>query len=69
MGSLGEWVKGKMAKPFDDVVFNPDTPLKKVVGPVQTQFGFHLIRVTMRETDEMLQHRRSMAKIYARKEF
>lgn len=45
-GDLGEFGKGMMVKEFDDVVFSAE--LNKVQGPVQTQFGFHLIEVTSR---------------------
>ncbi len=34
-------------KEFDEVVFTGD--LNKVLGPVKTQFGYHLIEVTSRE--------------------
>lgn len=45
-GDLGEFSKGQMVKEFDDVVFGAE--LGKTHGPVQTQFGFHLIEVTSR---------------------
>jgi peptidyl-prolyl cis-trans isomerase C len=45
-GDLGEFAQGQMVKEFDDVVFSGD--LGKVHGPVQTQFGFHLIEITSR---------------------
>jgi peptidyl-prolyl cis-trans isomerase C len=35
-----------MVKEFDQVVFTGE--VGKVLGPVQTQFGFHLIEVTKR---------------------
>jgi len=35
-----------MVKEFDDVVFTAD--LNSVEGPVQTQFGYHLLEVTSR---------------------
>jgi peptidyl-prolyl cis-trans isomerase C len=35
-----------MVKEFDTVVFSAD--VGKVVGPVKTQFGYHLIEVTSR---------------------
>jgi len=47
-GDLGEFGKGMMVKEFDDVVFSAE--LNKVQGPVQTQFGFHLIEVTSRDS-------------------
>jgi len=45
-GELGEFSPGQMVEEFDDVVFNGD--LEKIHGPVQTQFGFHLIEITSR---------------------
>ena len=45
-GSLGEFFRGQMVPEFDKVVFTGD--LNKVLGPVKTQFGFHLIEVTKR---------------------
>jgi len=45
-GNLGEFLPGQMVKEFDDVVFNRE--VGKVHGPVQTQFGFHLIEITSR---------------------
>ncbi len=35
-----------MVKPFDDAVFKGE--LLKVLGPVRTKFGFHLIKVLYR---------------------
>jgi len=45
-GDLGEFTEGQMVKEFDQVVFNDE--VGKVHGPVQTQFGFHLIEITSR---------------------
>ena len=45
-GALGEFSPGQMVQEFDQVVFNKD--IGKVHGPVQTQFGFHLIEITSR---------------------
>jgi len=46
-GDLGSFSPGQMVKEFDEVVFSGDTG--KVHGPVQTQFGFHLIEITSRD--------------------
>ena len=43
-GDLGSFAPGQMVKEFNDVVFTGE--LNKVHGPVQTQFGFHLIEIT-----------------------
>lgn len=45
-GALGTFRPGQMVKEFDTVVFNAE--LGKVHGPVKTQFGYHLIDITMR---------------------
>ena len=45
-GALGEFYPGQMVAEFDQVVFSED--VGKVHGPVQTQFGFHLIEITSR---------------------
>lgn len=45
-GDLGEFSPGQMVQEFDTVVFSGD--LGKVHGPVQTQFGYHLIEITSR---------------------
>jgi peptidyl-prolyl cis-trans isomerase C len=46
-GDLGEFSPGMMVPEFDKVVFS--CAVGEVQGPVQTQFGFHLIEVTARE--------------------
>ena len=48
-GSLGTFSQGQMVKEFDQIVFNE--ALRKVHGPVKTQFGFHLIEITSRTED------------------
>ena len=45
-GDLGEFSKGQMVPEFDTVVFGGE--LNQTHGPVQTQFGFHLIEITSR---------------------
>jgi len=46
-GDLGSFGPGMMVPEFDKVVFSAD--VGTVQGPVQTQFGYHLIEVTSRE--------------------
>jgi peptidyl-prolyl cis-trans isomerase C len=45
-GDLGTFTQGQMVKEFDDIVFSGE--LNKVLGPVKTQFGYHLIEITKR---------------------
>ena len=45
-GELGEFTQGQMVPEFDQVVFTGE--LGKVHGPVQTQFGYHLLEITSR---------------------
>ncbi|MGH8629410.1 MAG: peptidylprolyl isomerase, partial [Burkholderiales bacterium] len=43
-GSLGEFERGFMAKPFEDAVFGMQRA-GEITGPVQTQYGYHIIRL------------------------
>lgn len=45
-GELGEFRQGQMVPEFDKVVFND--ALNVVHGPIQTQFGYHLLETTSR---------------------
>ena len=45
-GALGEFGPGQMVAEFDKVVFTGE--VGKVLGPVKTQFGYHLIKITSR---------------------
>jgi peptidyl-prolyl cis-trans isomerase C len=46
-GNLGTFGPGEMVREFDTVVFSGE--LHKVLGPVKTQFGYHLLEVTSRK--------------------
>jgi parvulin-like peptidyl-prolyl isomerase len=50
-GSLGEFAPGKMVPEFDSVVFDEKYEVNDVVGPIKTQFGYHLIKVTDRRLE------------------
>ncbi len=47
-GDLGYFGRGTMVKEFEDAAFN--APIGKVIGPVRTEFGYHLIYITDRVT-------------------
>lgn len=42
-GDLGTFGRGQMVKEFDEAVFTAE--VGKILGPVKTDFGYHLIRV------------------------
>ena len=42
-GDLGEFGRGQMVPEFDKAAFEAE--IGQVIGPVQTQFGYHLIKV------------------------
>ena len=46
-GNLGTFGRGQMVPEFDQAVFEGE--LGKVIGPVKTQFGYHLIFIDSRE--------------------
>mmetsp|Transcript_21574 Transcript_21574/g.31910 ORF Transcript_21574/g.31910 Transcript_21574/m.31910 type:complete len:166 (+) Transcript_21574:63-560(+) len=47
-GSLGSFYPGTMVAEFDAAIFNPDTKIGQIIGPVQTKFGYHIIVVEKR---------------------
>lgn len=46
-GDLGSFGRGQMVPEFDKAVFTGEVGV--VQGPIQTQFGYHLLEVTSRE--------------------
>ncbi len=43
--NLGYFSKGQMVKPFEDACFNPNNKPGSIVGPVKTEFGYHIIHI------------------------
>jgi peptidyl-prolyl cis-trans isomerase C len=52
-GSLGRFKRHTMAPPFDNMCFDPDSPLGTTLGPIQTQFGWHLIYIHKRRVPKV----------------
>jgi len=50
-GDLGWFNKGKMVKPFEEAAFK--TSPGQIVGPVKTQFGYHVIKVIAKDNREV----------------
>lgn len=50
-GDLGEFTRGQMVPEFEEAVFNAE--VGEVVGPIETQFGYHVIEVTERVEPEL----------------
>ena len=46
-GDLGVFGPGQMVREFDEVVFSGE--LGQIHGPIQTQFGYHLIDIVRRD--------------------
>lgn len=50
-GDLGEFFEGDMAKEFNDAVFK-NGKVGQAIGPVKTQFGYHIIEIMSLQDDE-----------------
>lgn len=62
-GSLGEFGKGQMVKEFEDAAFNAE--IGTVVGPVKTQFGYHLILVEAKNEASVMAFDEVRGQIYS----
>ena len=49
-GDLGEFFEGDMVKEFNDVVFKGK--VGQIIGPIKTQFGYHIIEIMSLKDDE-----------------
>ena len=47
-GDLGWFGRGQMVGPFEEAAFSGE--IGEVVGPVETQFGYHLIQILGKDT-------------------
>jgi peptidyl-prolyl cis-trans isomerase C len=45
-GELGEFSSGEMVEEFDKIVFGGE--VGKIHGPIETEYGFHLVEITSR---------------------
>ena len=52
-GDLNFFAKGRMVPEFENAVFAAGVGTGDVLGPVETQFGYHIIKVTDRQTTEL----------------
>lgn len=44
-GSLGQAPRGSFVAPFEEAIWSGPAEVGEVLGPVETQFGYHVIRV------------------------
>ncbi|HEX7342722.1 MAG TPA: peptidylprolyl isomerase [bacterium] len=49
-GDLGFFERGRMVPEFDEAAFS--TPVGGITGPVQSRFGYHIIKVTEKKTED-----------------
>mmetsp|Transcript_9430 Transcript_9430/g.15619 ORF Transcript_9430/g.15619 Transcript_9430/m.15619 type:complete len:180 (+) Transcript_9430:171-710(+) len=51
-GSLGSFSPGMMVPAFDKVIFDRESKVGQVIGPIRTNFGYHLIWIEERNLVE-----------------
>jgi len=61
-GELGRFTRGKMVEPFEEAVFAL-RDAGELAGPVQTRFGFHLIRLNEYQPERQLSYEESKSRI------
>jgi hypothetical protein len=60
-GDLGWKGRGAYVTEFEDAVWSDKTKVGDVLGPIKTQFGYHIIQVTGRETRTLTESEKSEA--------
>ena len=48
-GNLGRISPGVMAPTFDRLCFDPNSPVRTTLGPIQSPFGYHLVYIHERK--------------------
>ncbi len=43
--NLGYFSRGQMVEPFEDACFNPNNKPGSIIGPVKTEYGYHIIHI------------------------
>jgi parvulin-like peptidyl-prolyl isomerase len=51
-GNLGEFAREQVLKSFGDKAF--EAPVGKVIGPIETEYGFHIVRVDSKTPSRVL---------------
>jgi len=44
-GNLGWFARGQMVKEFEQACFDPKLKKGDIIGPIKTQFGYHIIKI------------------------
>jgi len=60
-GALGEFTRGQMVAEFDSAVFSMQ--VGELTGPVETQFGFHLIKLTNKKDAALIPYEQIKAQL------
>ncbi|MGC9171550.1 peptidylprolyl isomerase [Caldisericum sp.] len=48
--NLGYFPRGRMVKEFEDACFNPNAKVGDIIGPIKTQYGYHIIHILGKKT-------------------